>query len=62
MASATNKALVCRHYLPDEEAQLRALRVLASSTNRAYRAAEQSGRKTLARDESDEPSAKASLR
>jgi hypothetical protein len=62
MASATNKALVCRHYLPDEEAQLRALRVLDSSTNKTQRAAEQSGRKTLEGKESDEPSAKASLR
>ena len=61
MASARNKPLVTRRYLPDEEAQLRALRVLASSMNTAQGAAEQSGRKTLSRKEIHESSAKASL-
>lgn len=62
MASARNKPLVTRRYFPDEEAQLRALRVLASSMNKAQRAAELlSGRQTLERKDSDATSAKASL-
>jgi hypothetical protein len=61
VASARNKPLLTRRYLPDEEAQLRALRVLASSMNTGQRAAEQSGRKTLEGKESDGSSAKASL-
>lgn len=61
MASARNKPLVTRRYLPVEEAQLSALRVLSSSMNKAQRAAEQSGRKTLAGKETDESSAKGSL-
>jgi hypothetical protein len=61
VASARNKPLVERHYLPDEGAQIQALRVLATSVNKARRAAEQSGRKTLAGKETDEPSANPSL-
>jgi hypothetical protein len=61
VAGAKTKPLVSRRYLPDEEAQLRALRVLASSMNKGQRAAEQSDRKTLDGKESDGSSAKASL-
>jgi hypothetical protein len=61
VASARNKPLVERHYLPDEGAQIQALRVLATSMHKAQRAAEQSGRKTLAGKETDESSANPSL-
>jgi hypothetical protein len=61
LASAKNRPLFERRYLPDEEAQLRALRVLVSSVNKAKRAALPSGRKTLSREDIDESSAKAGL-
>jgi len=61
VASTRNKPLVTRRYLPDEEAQLRALRVLAFSMNTAKRAALPSGQKTLSREEINESSANSSL-
>jgi hypothetical protein len=61
VSAKKNRPLVERRFLPDEEAQLRALRVLVSSVNKAKRAAEQSGRRTLARKETDESSANRSL-
>lgn len=57
VASVNNRARVERLYVPDEEAQVRALRLLASSVNGAKKAAEQSGRKTLAEKEIHESSA-----
>ncbi len=57
MASAKTSPLVERRYFPSEDAQVRALRVLASPLSTVQRVAEKGNRSTLAGEETHEPRA-----